>query len=69
MPMSVSLGRDIDRDEAEELAAALKERAIRELEEAIGVRDNYQPLDEEEGVVHGSEGQKRPDGSSVGDPN
>ncbi|WP_158057714.1 YkgJ family cysteine cluster protein [Halorussus halophilus] len=58
------LGRDIDRDHAEELAAALKERAIRELEEAIAVRDNYAPADPETGVVvHDSEGAKRPDGS------
>jgi Fe-S-cluster containining protein len=59
------LGRDIDRDDAEELAAALKERAVRELEEAIGVRDNYRPVDPSAGrvVVHDSEGAKRPDGS------
>lgn len=58
------LGRDIDRDHAEELAAALKERAVRELEEAIGVRDNYAHADPETGVVvHDSEGAKRPDGS------
>ena len=59
------LGRDIDRDDAEALAAALKERAIRELEEAIAVRDNYAPADPETGVVvHDSEGAKRPDGSA-----
>ena len=58
------LGRDIDREHAEELAAALKERAIRELEEAIGVRDVYEPTDPGDGaVVHDSEGAKRPDGS------
>ncbi|WP_336336969.1 YkgJ family cysteine cluster protein [Haloarcula brevis] len=59
------LGRDIDRDDAEELATALKERAVRELEEAIGVRDNYRPVDPSAGqvVVHDSEGAKRPDGS------
>lgn len=61
------LGRDISREEAEELAAALKERAIREIEEAIGVRDNYEPRDVDGVVVHDSEGQKRPDGSSVSD--
>jgi hypothetical protein len=59
------LGRDISRGDAEELAAALKERAIRELEEAIGVRDNYRPLDLNGVVVHDSEGQKRPDGTPV----
>jgi len=59
------LGRDISRGDAEELAAALKERAIRELEEAIGVRDNYEPVDAEGVVVHDSEGQKRPDGTPL----
>jgi Fe-S-cluster containining protein len=58
------LGRDIPRDEAEALAAALKERAVRELEEAIGVRDAYAPVETEAGevVVHDSEGPKFPDG-------
>ncbi|RNJ26703.1 YkgJ family cysteine cluster protein [Halosegnis longus] len=62
------LGRDISRSEAEELAAALKERAVRELEEAIGVRDNYEPVVTATGevVVHDSEGPKRPDGTPVG---
>ncbi|MHB9288448.1 YkgJ family cysteine cluster protein [Halobacteriales archaeon Cl-PHB] len=63
------LGRDISRSEAEDLAAALKERAVRELEEAIAVRDSYEPSDGEavDGsvVVHDSEGAKRPDGSSL----
>ncbi|MFC4449406.1 YkgJ family cysteine cluster protein [Halorussus aquaticus] len=59
------LGRDISRDRAEDLAGALKERAVRELEEAIGVRDEYEPADPDEGVVvHDSEGAKRPDGSA-----
>ncbi|WP_336358337.1 YkgJ family cysteine cluster protein [Haloarcula sp. CGMCC 1.6347] len=57
------LGRDISREDAEDLAAALKERAVRELEEAIGVRDNYEPTDVDGVVVHDSEGQKRPDGT------
>jgi Mn-dependent DtxR family transcriptional regulator len=61
------LGRDISREDAEELAAALKERAIWELEEAIGVRDNYEPTDADGVVVHDSEGQKRPDGSPLAD--
>ncbi|PSQ07007.1 zinc/iron-chelating domain-containing protein [Halobacteriales archaeon QS_6_71_20] len=58
------LGRDIDCADAESLAAALKERAVRELEEAIGVRDAYEPRSTEAGevVVHDSEGAKRPDG-------
>ena len=59
------LGRDISRAEAEELAAALKERAVRELQEAIGVRENYEPTDAEGVVVHDSEGQKRPDGTPL----
>ncbi len=59
------LGRDISREAAEELAAALKERAVRELREAIGVRENYEPTDVDGVVVHDSEGQKRPDGSEL----
>ncbi|PSP61305.1 zinc/iron-chelating domain-containing protein [Halobacteriales archaeon QH_8_67_36] len=59
------LGRDISRAEAEELAAALKERAVRELREAIGVRENYEPTAVEGVVVHDSEGQKRPDGRGL----
>ena len=63
------LGRDISRADAEELAAALKERAVRELTEAVGVRDAYEPVRPEPGevVVHDSEGAKRPDGTSVDD--
>ncbi|GGN13985.1 YkgJ family cysteine cluster protein [Halarchaeum nitratireducens] len=59
------LGRDISRADAEELAAALKERAVTELEEAIDVRDAYAPVDPDPGetVVHDSEGAKRPDGT------
>jgi len=58
------LGRDISRADAEDLAAALKERAIRELTEAIGVRDAYTPVETGPGevVVHDSEGAKTPDG-------
>ncbi|MFB6120397.1 MAG: YkgJ family cysteine cluster protein [Halobacteriaceae archaeon] len=61
------LGRDISREAAEDLAAALKERAVRELEEAIAVRENYEPVDVGPGetVVHDSEGPKRPDGSRL----
>lgn len=60
------LGRDIDREDAESLASALKDRAVRELEEAIAVRDAYEPAHLEPGeiVVHDSEGAKRPDGST-----
>ena len=59
------LGRDISRPDAEALAAALKERAVRELEEAIAVRDNYAPVDTDGVVVHDSEGAKRPDGTPI----
>jgi len=59
------LGRDISREDAEELAEALKERAVRELGEAIGVRDNYEPAAVDGVVVHDSEGSKRPDGSAL----
>ncbi|MFC7138667.1 YkgJ family cysteine cluster protein [Halosimplex aquaticum] len=61
------LGRDISRAEAEELAEALKERAIREIDEAIAVRDGYEPIEREPGevVVHDSEGAKRPDGTNI----
>jgi Fe-S-cluster containining protein len=57
------LGRSISRADAEDLARALKERAIRELEEAIGVRDEYAPTNPEgRVVVHDSEGAKDRDG-------
>jgi hypothetical protein len=61
------LGRDIDRGDAESLAAALKARAVRELEEAIAVRDSYDPVETAPGevVVHDSEGAKRPDGTRL----
>ncbi|MGM0447539.1 MAG: YkgJ family cysteine cluster protein [Methanobacteriota archaeon] len=63
------LGRDISREDAEELAAALKERAVRELEEAIGVRDNYDPSARErvdgDAVVFDSEGPKAADGTPI----
>ncbi|MFB6183543.1 MAG: YkgJ family cysteine cluster protein [Haloarculaceae archaeon] len=57
------LGREIDRADARSLAAALKERAIRELEEAIAIRDGYRPAGVDGVVVHDSEGAKRPDGT------
>jgi len=60
------LGRDISREDAEKLAATLKERAVREIEEAIAVRESYEPVETDERVVvHDSEGAKRPDGSAV----
>ncbi|MFW5934695.1 MAG: YkgJ family cysteine cluster protein, partial [Halolamina sp.] len=61
------LGREISRRDAEALAAALKERAVRELEEAIALRDAYEPVDADDGeaVVHDSEGAKRADGTPI----
>ncbi|MCU4801025.1 YkgJ family cysteine cluster protein [Halobacteria archaeon HArc-gm2] len=60
------LGRDISRSDAEELAATLRERAVRELASAIDVRENYEPANPDQGVVvHDSEGAKRPDGTPV----
>ncbi|MFC5277230.1 YkgJ family cysteine cluster protein [Halorubrum rubrum] len=64
------LGRDISRADAESLAAALKERAVRELEEAIAVRDGYDPTAAERAdgdvVVFDSEGPKEADGTPIG---
>jgi Fe-S-cluster containining protein len=59
------LGREIDEADARDLARTLKERAIREVEEMIAVRDAYEPADPgpEEVVVHDSEGAKNSDGS------
>ena len=59
------LGRDISRADARDLAATLRERAIRELEEAIAVRDSHEPVERapDETVVYDSEGAKRLDGS------
>lgn len=59
------LGRDIDRADAEAMAATLKRRAVRELEEAIAVRDGYGPVDGDGPIVHDSEGAKHPDGTRV----
>ncbi|MGQ3328944.1 YkgJ family cysteine cluster protein [Halorubrum sp. FL23] len=63
------LGRDISRADAEALAASLKERAVRELTEAIGVRDGYDPSAAERAdgdvVVFDSEGPKEADGTPI----
>ncbi|MFB6196696.1 MAG: YkgJ family cysteine cluster protein, partial [Halobacteriaceae archaeon] len=61
------IGRDIDRKQAMQLARALKRRTIRELREAIGVRENYESLeiDAKQTIVFDSEGPKHPDGSFV----
>jgi Fe-S-cluster containining protein len=61
------LGRDITTEEARDLAGALKERAVRELEEAIAVGDAYEPTDKQGVVVFDSEGPKRADGSTIED--
>ena len=66
------LGRDISSEDATQLARTLKTRAVRELEEAIAVRDRYRPRPEEaqsNAVVHDSEGAKRPDGTAVDSSN
>jgi Fe-S-cluster containining protein len=59
------LGRDIPRADAEAPAETLKTRAVRELEEAIAVRDEYRPVEVDGVVVHDSEGAKHPDGTRV----
>lgn len=61
------LGRPIDRERASELAATLQTRAIREVEEAIALRDRYETgrRFDEPIVVHDSEGPKRPDGTRL----
>ncbi|MGM0605214.1 MAG: YkgJ family cysteine cluster protein [Halobacteriota archaeon] len=59
------LGGDIDRDRAVELARELQARAVRELQEAIEVRDAYEPVGVEGVVVHDSDGAKRPDGRPI----
>ncbi|MFC3957352.1 YkgJ family cysteine cluster protein [Halovivax cerinus] len=58
------LGRPIARSDAESMAATLKRRAIRELEEAIAVIDSYEPIDRDvDGpIVHDSDGPKHSDG-------
>ncbi|MFB6135097.1 MAG: YkgJ family cysteine cluster protein [Halanaeroarchaeum sp.] len=61
------VGREIEREPAEDLAETLKRRTIVELEEAIGVRDRYEPVESDGIVVHDSEGAKRPDGAPVTD--
>ncbi len=62
------LGRSIGRDDATALARTLKERAIRELEEAIAVTTAYDPVDASDRVVvHDSEGPKGIDGSPIDD--
>ena len=61
------LGREISHEEALDMAATLKERAVRELEEAIDIRDGYEPRDPRPGavIVHDSEGAKDSDGTPL----
>lgn len=60
------LGAEIDRVEAEELARSLKERSIREIEEAMAVLDRYEPLEAaDRTIVHDSEGPKTVDGERI----
>ena len=60
------LGRDIDEKAARALAETLRRRAIREIEEAIGVREQYESPDGDYPlVVHDSEGAKRADGTPI----
>lgn len=63
------VGRDISREDAMELAETLKERAVRELEEAIAVTEQYAPVEEDDNrvIVHDSEGAKYSDGVPVED--
>ncbi len=64
------IGSDIEPDRARELAITLKERTVEDLEQAIGVRDQYDPGTgaDEPVVVHDSEGPKRPDGTPLARP-
>ncbi len=70
------LGRSISREDALDLAASLKHRAVREIQEAIAVHTAYEPFTgrTETGpttetdasvVVHDSEGAKRTDGEII----
>jgi len=64
------LGADISRADAVALARTLKRRAVRELEEAIAVLEQYDAHSEgntDGVVVYDSEGAKRPDGRPITD--
>lgn len=66
------LGAEISHERALAIAEILKERAVRELQETIALRDQYRPRPDADGiVVHDSEGAKdqlgRPLGPPVGD--
>lgn len=60
------LGAEMSHERAAAIAETLQERAIREIREAIAVREHYTPLPDTDGVVvHDSEGPKRPDGRPI----
>lgn len=60
------LGRSIDPADARELAATIKQRSIRDIEEAIAVLEQYEPLGGEyQTVIFDSEGAKTPDGELI----
>lgn len=59
------VGSDIDEAAASTLAKTLERRAIVELEEAIAVRDEYEPVAAVQTVVYDSEGPKRADGTPL----
>lgn len=60
------LGAPVADRRAEAIAERLIERAVRELEETIALRDGYLPrLDRDGIVVHDSEGAKRLDGRAI----
>lgn len=65
---SPGLGAETTWEGAVAVAERLKERAIRELEETIALREQYRPRPDASGVVvHDAEGAKRPDGRPIGD--
>lgn len=58
------LGREIDEEDAIELARSLKRRTIAEIEEAIALLDAFEAQPDRAGpIVHDSEGAKTPDGT------
>jgi hypothetical protein len=61
------LGADISRERALAIAETLVERAEREIEETLALREHYRPQPDAAGVVvHDSEGPKRADGRPLG---
>ncbi|MFP4530589.1 MAG: YkgJ family cysteine cluster protein [Halodesulfurarchaeum sp.] len=61
------LGAEISRKRSLAIAKTLKERAVRELEEILALREQYEPHSAADGiVVHDSEGAKDPHGTPLG---